>query len=205
MIIITYRKHKKVHNDNDRIHCCNECGLCFHYRKDLKRHRRTKHQVPEEVFEGFKCTVSGCQLQKAFMRRDKYNEHMQKQHALEFSKMAYKDISTSKSDHSKPNLFLESFQHIRKESALQQGIIKKHKCPFENCDKTNGFASRVDLCRHLRSVHTAVLMADSNGFFRCAQEGCKSSTKIYSRKDNFKRHVIAVHRQVGHIEELIER
>jgi hypothetical protein len=211
MVVVTCRKHRKIHNENDRIHHCSECDLSFHYHKDLRRHRRTKHQLFEELLEVYRCPVSGCQLQKKFTRRDKYKEHIQKQHAFELNEEPCKDAAilgdtTSKSDQLFTSLLLESFHYRKAESTSQQAASKKsHKCPFKDCDRTGGFASRVDLCRHMRSVHTALLLADSNGFFRCVHEECKESTKIYSRKDNFKRHVTALHRHVNHTDDLIER
>jgi hypothetical protein len=136
---------------------------------------------------------------------------MRRQHALVFNKEACNDTeifgsSTSRSHQLCSSPLFESCNYEKAESTSQQHASRKlHKCPFEDCDRTDGFASRVDLCRHLRSVHTALLLADPNGFFRCVYEGCENSTKIYSRKDNFKRHVTAAHRHVDQTEDLIER
>jgi len=113
------------------------------------------------------------------------------------------DLSYPSSHH----IAAEPTCHLRRTTSTTQRNpnMKLYKCPFRGCDRTDGFTSRVDLSRHLRSVHTALLPADSRGFYRCAHEGCKSSTRVYPRKDNFKRHVTAIHPDIKEVKDLIER
>lgn len=144
-------------------------------------------------------------MQKDFTRKDKFKEHMQRQHAAVSNKELEDDVATSGGsiagrDQSFSLLLPNCYQ-----SGQQHAIKKPHKCSFKDCDRTDGFASHVDLCRHLRSVHNVLLPADARGFYRCAHEGCKSSAKIYARKDNFKRHVNTVHPHVDCTGDLIEK
>ena len=198
--------------------------MSFFYRKDLTRHRHTKHQFSVWPSQVYKCLVEGCQLKKEFSRKDKLKEHMLKQHApplgsqgafdlatnMDFSKdlpnfsdsISISDLSYPSSHH----ITAEPTCHLRTTSTTQCNLnVKSYRCAFGGCNRTDGFTSRVDLSRHLRSVHTALLSADSRGFYRCVHEGCKSSTRVYPRKDNFKRHVTTIHPDVKEVEDLIER
>ena len=60
-------------------------------------------------------------------------------------------------------------------------------CPVDGC--TSAFGLRADLERHKRTVHKAILKVEPSLVFRCTNTGCADPKKIYTRKDNFTRHV----------------
>ncbi|KAH8784681.1 hypothetical protein BGZ57DRAFT_883120 [Hyaloscypha finlandica] len=69
------KKHVDRHN---RPFSCDECDEAFGAKKDLKRHRDTKHEKETEVF----CTMPGCKrAQIGFSRRDNLLKHIHNVHA----------------------------------------------------------------------------------------------------------------------------
>jgi hypothetical protein len=61
---------------------------------------------------------------------------------------------------------------------------KDYLCPVTGCG--SGFAKQYELRRHERTVH----MDKSSGKgYRCIVEGCKKPDKIWTRLDNFKKHL----------------
>jgi uncharacterized C2H2 Zn-finger protein len=60
-------------------------------------------------------------------------------------------------------------------------------CNFASCD--SAFGLRADLERHRRTVHRNVLQPESSRAFKCNNIGCTTPEKVYTRKDNFTRHV----------------
>ncbi|OCK98628.1 uncharacterized protein K441DRAFT_289314 [Cenococcum geophilum 1.58] len=214
------RKHQKIHDQSNRAHHCTQCDMSFLYRKDLKRHQNTKHRLSGSPSEIFRCRVAGCQLKKEFTRRDKRREHEEKQHSSQSSSqdscdlsediMNYSDANASpRSPCSSPrSMIVEPTSYLRTTTpTMQQNSNEKpFACPFrgKGCDRTDSFNSYVDLARHGRSVHNSLLPADSHGFYKCAYQGCKNSSKLYPRKDNFKRHVAAMHPDVE-TDGLVER
>lgn len=214
------RKHQKIHDQSNRAHRCTQCDMSFLYRKDLKRHQNTKHRLSGSPSEIFRCRVAGCQLKKEFTRRDKRREHEEKQHSSQSSSqdscdlsediMNYSDANASpRSPCSSPrSMTAEPTSYLKTTTPTMQqnSNAKPFACPFrgQGCDRTDSFNSYVDLARHLRSVHNFLLPADSHGFYKCAYQGCKNSSKLYPRKDNFKRHVVTIHPNVE-TDDLVER
>lgn len=70
---------------------------------------------------------------------------------------------------------------------------KPHTCPYPDCSRrVNGFASNNDLVRHKRTVHGEITNGRS---FVCRHEPCtKKEIKLWPRADNFRSHLLRVHK-----------
>ncbi|KAF2267295.1 hypothetical protein CC78DRAFT_577247 [Lojkania enalia] len=198
------RKHQKIHDHSTRAHSCKQCHMRFLYPKDLRRHQNTKHRLSGSSTKVFRCRVSGCRLKKEFTRLDKLREH-EKQHSsrssLQDSSALLEEIRNSSDMNISRRSPCSSFQSLKAEPTSHISTTTQSKpftCPFkgDGCDRAYNFNSSVDLARHFRSVHSSLLPEDAHGFYKCAYRGCKNSSKLYPRKDNFKRHVMAVHPEV---------
>lgn len=63
-----------------------------------------------------------------------------------------------------------------------------YRCRFENCTRTEGFATPNDRERHEKSVHKIP------GFYwRCLDPNCSSYRKEFARRDNLKDHLKRMH------------
>lgn len=76
------RKHQKNHGElSTRQHQCDSCDMKFHWPKDLRRHKRSKHGQGEEMYY---CPIRGCRYyQQGFPRRDKLTRHWTRKHVGE--------------------------------------------------------------------------------------------------------------------------
>jgi len=74
-------KHMKKHFPPFQ---CNDCDKAFQYRKDLKRHRESKHPETVEEPTVLFCPYPGCKFSAerstGSTRRDNLNRHIQTQH-----------------------------------------------------------------------------------------------------------------------------
>ncbi|KAI1119979.1 hypothetical protein F5Y10DRAFT_259281 [Nemania abortiva] len=72
---------------------------------------------------------------------------------------------------------------------------KKWFCPCSGCEYTAG--SKKDVCRHLCSrkheKEPIGRLLRSLRNYKCIFPNCKSRSKTFSRRDNFKRHMADVH------------
>jgi hypothetical protein len=80
---------------------------------------------------------------------------------------------------------------------------KPHKCDVANCSRTEGFITVNDLMRHKKSVHKVGVDTITRSF-KCAYPNCKSPEKVWPRLDNFKQHIIRMHK-VDDVKDLIAR
>jgi len=80
---------------------------------------------------------------------------------------------------------------------------KPHKCDVPGCHRLQGFTTINDLNRHKKSVHKIGVTCISRAF-KCASEGCKSDAKIWPRLDNFKQHVLRMHKDAD-VDDLVTR
>jgi hypothetical protein len=73
--------------------------------------------------------------------------------------------------------------------------IRRFKC--EICSKA--FHLRADLRRHERVVHKTddMLGGHGEGALKCPNQGCKTATKVWDRKDNLARHVVRCRKALG--------
>jgi hypothetical protein len=69
---------------------------------------------------------------------------------------------------------------------------KPYHCTYLGCNYTNGFTTKNDLDRHLKSKHLGGIDNKSKSW-QCQGNGCKNPTKIWPRFDNFKQHVTKMH------------
>jgi hypothetical protein len=69
---------------------------------------------------------------------------------------------------------------------------KPHLCTYPDCSRSaNGFASNNDLVRHKRTVHGEM----QNGrTFICHHDACAKKDKYWPRADNFRSHLLRVHK-----------
>jgi hypothetical protein len=72
---------------------------------------------------------------------------------------------------------------------------KNFYCDFQNCKRAaEGFGTVNDLNRHKKSVHKLSSHGAMTKSFRCKAKGCEKIDKEWPRLDNFKQHVIRVHK-----------
>ncbi|KIV85733.1 hypothetical protein PV11_01394 [Exophiala sideris] len=71
---------------------------------------------------------------------------------------------------------------------------RSHICHVGGCPRSSkGFATSNDLDRHLKSVHHLNRRLDSK-YFKCFSEGCTRAEKWWPRQDNFKQHLVKMHK-----------
>lgn len=80
---------------------------------------------------------------------------------------------------------------------------KPNKCDFQGCARVDGFSTINDLQRHQKSKHGIGLNSITTSF-KCASPSCKNQEKIWPRRDNFKQHIIRMHKNED-VNELIAR
>jgi hypothetical protein len=74
--------------------------------------------------------------------------------------------------------------------------IRRFKCKICN----RAFHLRADLGRHERVVHKTNDMLGGHGecALKCPNEGCKTASKVWDRKDNLARHFVRCRKALGH-------
>lgn len=70
---------------------------------------------------------------------------------------------------------------------------KPNKCDIQGCSRIDGFSTINDLQRHQKSKHGIGIDSITTSF-KCASRNCKNQTKIWPRRDNFKQHIIRMHK-----------
>lgn len=85
--------------------------------------------------------------------------------------------------------------------AANLAVVRKHllahekpfKCVVAGCARVEGFTTKNDLERHNWSVHSILPPSGSAKGYICAASDCKSGSRIWPRRDNFKVHVKTMH------------
>ena len=187
------------------LHLCHLCNRSFTLSKDLKRHMRSIHDQ-----ERFQCPVPGCGL--AFPRKDKLLQHRRTHNGVH---SGVQDDSTSSRlsnasnggfvgghigpihvppppDHSDSSRNWDfpdeelSPAPLSHPSYSNEDKNKRFVCP--HCQQ--GFNLHHDRLRHLRTLHSR----QENGIvYRCAAPGCAKGDKMWTRLDNFKKHLATQH------------
>ncbi|TID16450.1 C2H2 type zinc finger domain protein [Venturia nashicola] len=70
---------------------------------------------------------------------------------------------------------------------------KPNKCDVPGCSRLDGFSTINDLLRHKKSKHGIGLDTITTSF-KCASSSCKNQAKIWPRRDNFKQHILRMHK-----------
>lgn len=70
---------------------------------------------------------------------------------------------------------------------------KPHRCDIRGCTRTEGFITINDLQRHKKSVHKIGVDSITKSY-KCASSKCKSPEKLWPRLDNFKQHILRMHK-----------
>lgn len=81
-----------------------------------------------------------------------------------------------------------------------KGVSRKHelrhtkpfKCLQPHCPKPDGFSTKNDLDRHLKSVHKFAPINIADKRYKCM--ACTGKDKIWPRLDNFRAHCIRIHK-----------
>ena len=71
---------------------------------------------------------------------------------------------------------------------------REHICEVDGCQRRKGFATINDLERHQKTVHNIVPSHGYNRVYRCFAAGCAKHEKEWPRLDNFKQHLIRMHK-----------
>jgi len=80
---------------------------------------------------------------------------------------------------------------------------KPFKCGQPGCTRAQGFITVNDLNRHLKSVHKLKMDCKTKSY-RCASTKCRNPDKEWPRLDNFKQHILRMHRDED-VQDLINR
>jgi hypothetical protein len=67
---------------------------------------------------------------------------------------------------------------------------KPHVCSHAGCQKR--FATPNDLSRHAKSVHAITVHGSKS--YKCCAKGCTKADKVWPRLDNFKQHLVRMHK-----------
>lgn len=70
---------------------------------------------------------------------------------------------------------------------------KPNKCDIPGCSRVDGFSTINDLQRHKKSKHGIGIDTITTSF-KCASPSCKNQAKIWPRRDNFKQHILRMHK-----------
>ncbi|QDS67837.1 hypothetical protein FKW77_007399 [Venturia effusa] len=70
---------------------------------------------------------------------------------------------------------------------------KPNKCNVPGCSREEGFSTINDLQRHQKSKHGIGIDTITTSF-KCASPSCKNQAKIWPRRDNFKQHILRMHK-----------
>ncbi|KAE9987499.1 hypothetical protein EG328_002484 [Venturia inaequalis] len=70
---------------------------------------------------------------------------------------------------------------------------KPNKCDVPGCTRVDGFSTINDLQRHKKSKHGIGIDTITTSF-KCASPSCKNQAKIWPRRDNFKQHILRMHK-----------
>ena len=71
---------------------------------------------------------------------------------------------------------------------------KRFRCTVLDCKKQAVFGTQNDLDRHLKSVHK-LETGRATTSFRCSVPNCPKKNKTWPRLDNFKCHIIRLHKK----------
>ena len=77
---------------------------------------------------------------------------------------------------------------------------KPHKCDISGCNRKEGFTTKNDLDRHKKSLHQVW----TGKSYMCAAPHCAKKNKIWPRADNFRQHIIRLHRD-WEVQELMDK
>ena len=70
---------------------------------------------------------------------------------------------------------------------------KPFRCTVTGCHREQGFTTRNDLERHMKSLHNILPAGNDPRRFRCAGPNCNKKDKIWPRLDNFRKHITRIH------------
>lgn len=70
---------------------------------------------------------------------------------------------------------------------------KPNRCDIPGCSRVDGFSTINDLQRHKKSKHGIGIDTITTSF-KCASPSCKNQAKIWPRRDNFKQHILRMHK-----------
>ncbi|CAF9904117.1 MAG: hypothetical protein ALECFALPRED_004853 [Alectoria fallacina] len=77
---------------------------------------------------------------------------------------------------------------------------KPFKCDVPGCNRETGFTTKNDLDRHKKSIHQVYIGKS----YMCAAPHCAKKNKIWPRADNFRQHIIRLHRD-WNVQELMDK
>jgi uncharacterized Zn-finger protein len=211
--LLPSKKHTRTANgDTSHQFRCANCDRSFTLLKDLERHKRSVHDQ-----QRLPCNFPGCK-RGGFRRKDALLHHMRRHHRIRFGPEtgtssaagdteAYECIRPRSTVDGLTNMSIsdkvnniDGVCSLNPDSAKQSVLNKQTSspsCPVTACGKI--FANQHDLIRHRRTIHKG------QGFgevYRCAL--CSTPDKIWSRLDNFKRHLSQQHNLV-HVEETVRK
>lgn len=166
-------------------HPCPACSKKFVSQKDCMRHCRSLHPYLKGYNVRFPCPATGCKFgSKGFARLDKLKQHMATAHST-------KPPTNKKSNPQGPSISISQEKEVL------------HLCDFPSCPRGEGFSTSYELDRHKRSVHHEYDNSDKACRWRCVSDSCKKRDKVWTRLDNFRKHVRDKH-QSENLDTLIE-
>ncbi len=77
---------------------------------------------------------------------------------------------------------------------------KPYKCEIPGCAWKPGFTTKNDLDRHKKSIHQVY----TGKSYMCAAPHCAKKNKIWPRVDNFRLHILRLHRD-WEVQELMDK
>lgn len=172
------------HNvDSNGRFICTLCESTFRRLADLRRHEH-KHEQPL-----FPCEVPGCE--REFYRMDKLRDHVQKVHHGTLSTTDEGHLQFKVSEEAKAAEQPSSYKCTECELSFQTlgqrtyHFNRKHNKRFKCGDCDKAFSLRADLDRHKVNRHRAT----PERFYHCPNKFCACPNKVFTRKDNYNRHV----------------
>jgi hypothetical protein len=194
------------------LYFCRLCNRSFTLSKDLKRHTSTIHDK-----ERWPCLEPGCRYgNRGFSRRDKLLQHRRihidikenttsshPSNVLYEGALSYDTKSTTTSTEIREECI--DSRRLEEEPPSAAPSSSSHlndgKKPFKCLHCPQGFKYQHDRVRHLRTLHSK----QENGVqYRCAALKCTNKDKIWTRLDNFQKHLAQQH-GVENVQNLVEQ
>lgn len=92
------------------------------------------------------------------------------------------------------------FEWLNRYSKHHLRHSKPHKCEILGCTRKVGFTTKNDLDRHKKSIHQVY----TGKSYMCAAPHCAKKNKIWPRADNFRQHILRLHRECD-VQELMDK
>lgn len=192
------RRSRTFSPDRSKNVRCEDCNSSFTLRKDLERHKLSVH-----VQKRWECSIPGCRRSsEGYRRRDALLNHMKKHTGTQIERARRQDTAMSECSLDSESVVSSSTSRVSGMDSRELTPISPSefeskptiqtnrsslRCAVPSCGRV--FANSHDLSRHRKTVH---MDKDAGEGYICP--ACAKPDKIWTRLDNFKKHLKEQHK-----------